>query len=113
MKIYDWLIDENKLCVKAMFCHTIRVCCRGTDTFSDMLLLFTRPLSRDGGMVEVHGASEAGKLSRAWTRGRKETENRQRVSSAESVAGQCRMRRVSAGAAGRILDSPNPREIRA
>ena len=43
-----------------------------------------------------------------------ETESRQRVSGAESVAGQCRMRcEVSAGAAGRILDSDNSREIRA
>ena len=43
-----------------------------------------------------------------------ETESRQRVSGAESVAGQCRMRgvlgRVSTGAAGRILSSANPRD---
>ena len=45
-----------------------------------------------------------------------EVVERQRVSK-ESVAGQCRMKgvlgRVFAGAAGRILDSANPREIRA
>ena len=48
--------------------------------------------SQDGGMAEDHGAPEAGQLSRVWTRGRTETESRQRVSGAESVAGQCRMR---------------------
>ena len=45
-----------------------------------------------------------------------ETESRQRASSTESEAIQCRMRcvlgRESAGTAGRILDSANPREIR-
>ena len=40
--------------------------------------------SRDGGMAEDHGAPEAGKLSRVWTRGRTETESRQRVSGAKS-----------------------------
>ena len=43
-------------------------------------------------MAKDIGAPEAGKFSRVWTRGRKETESRQRVSGAESVAGQCRMR---------------------
>ena len=49
-----------------------------------LLLLFTRPLSRDGGMAEDHGAPEAGQLPRVWTRGHKETESRQRVSGAKS-----------------------------
>ena len=49
-----------------------------------LLLLFTRPLPRDGGMAEDHGAPEAGKLPRVWTRGHKETESRQRVSGAKS-----------------------------
>ena len=49
-----------------------------------MLLLVTRPLPRDGGMVEDHGASEVGQLPRVWTRGRTETESRQRVSGAKS-----------------------------
>ena len=49
-----------------------------------MLLLFTRPLPRDGGMVEDHGAPEDGQLPRVWTRGRKELESRQRVSGAKS-----------------------------
>ena len=33
-----------------------------------LLLLFTRPLPRDGGMAEDHGAPEAGQLPRVWTR---------------------------------------------
>ena len=49
-----------------------------------LLLLITRPLPRDGGMTEDHGAPEAGQLPRIWTRGRKETESRQRVSGANS-----------------------------
>ena len=49
-----------------------------------LLLLATRPLPRDGGMAEDHAAPESGKLSRVWTRGRKETQSRQRVSGAES-----------------------------
>ena len=44
-------------------------------------------------MSEDHGAPEAGQLSKVWTRGRKEAESRQRASGAESVTGQCRMRR--------------------
>ena len=49
-----------------------------------LLLLFTRPLPRNGGMAEDHGAPEAGQLPRVWTRGHKETESRQRVSGAKS-----------------------------
>ena len=49
-----------------------------------LLLLFTRSLPRDGGMAEDHGAPEAGQLLRVWTRGRTETESRQRVSGAKS-----------------------------
>ena len=49
-----------------------------------LLLLFTQPLPRDGGMAEDHGAPEAGQLPRVWTRGRKETESRQRVSGTKS-----------------------------
>ena len=45
-----------------------------------LLLLFARPLSMDGGMADDHGAPEAGQLPTVWTRGRTETENRQRVS---------------------------------
>ena len=43
-----------------------------------------QPFPRDGGMAEDHGAPEAGQLPRAWTRGRRETESRQRVSGAKS-----------------------------
>ena len=42
-----------------------------------LLLLVTRPLPRDEGMAEYHGAPEAGQLSRVWTRGRNKTESRQ------------------------------------
>ena len=68
-------------------------------------------------MAEDHAAPEAGQLPKAWTRGRRETESpkseRCRVRSwtvqnrMRSVLGQ-----VSSGAAERILDSANPREIR-
>ena len=49
-----------------------------------LLLLVTRPLPWDGGMEEDHGAPEAGQLPMVWTRGRTETESRQRVSGAKS-----------------------------
>ena len=55
-----------------------------------LLILFsfdvvdTRSHPRDGGMVEGHGALETAKLSRAWTRGRRETESRQKASGAKS-----------------------------
>ena len=58
------------------------LCVSVTNNF--MLLLFTRPLPRDGGMAEDHGAPEAEQLPRVWTRGRKEIESRQRVSGAKS-----------------------------
>ena len=48
------------------------------------MLLFTRPLPRDGGMAEDHGAPEAEQLPRVWTRGRKEIESRQGASGAKS-----------------------------
>ena len=35
-------------------------------------------------MAEDHGAPEAGQLSKAWIRGRKETESRQKTSGAKS-----------------------------
>ena len=40
-------------------------------------------------MADDHGAPEAGQLSRALTRDRKETKSERRK---ESVVGQCRMR---------------------
>ena len=50
-----------------------------------LLLLVTRPLPMDGGMAEDHAAPEAGQLPKVWTRGRKETESHQRVSSTKSL----------------------------
>ena len=63
-------------------------------------------------MAEDHGAPEAGQLPRVWTRGRTETESRQRVPS-WTVQNEMRdvLGRVSTGATGRILNSANPREI--
>ena len=49
-----------------------------------LLLLITQPLPRDGGMAEYRKVPEAGQHPRAWTRGRRETESRQRVSGAKS-----------------------------
>ena len=69
-------------------------------------------------MAQDHGAPEAEQLSRAWTRGRGETESRQKVSGAKgpSWTVQNEMRgvlgRVFTGAAGRIPNSANPREIK-
>ena len=40
-----------------------------------LLLLVTRPLPRDGAMVEDHGTPEAGQLPWVWTRGREVTES--------------------------------------
>ena len=55
--------------------HNVEFLCYVTHIL-ERLLLFTRPLPRDGGMVEDHGAPEAGQLSKIWTRGRRETERR-------------------------------------
>ena len=69
-------------------------------------------------MAEDHGAPEVGQLPRAWTRGRRDRESskseRRRVRS-WTVQNEMRdvLGRVSTGAAGRIFDSANPREIRA
>ena len=49
-------------------------------------------LSRDGGMAGDHGAPEARKLPKVWTRGRRETDSLKTERRKESVAGQCRMR---------------------
>ena len=58
-----------------------------------LLLVITRLLPRDGGMAEDHGAPEAGKLPRVWTRGRRETESPKSERRKGSIAGQCRTRR--------------------
>ena len=52
--------------------------------FVVVVIVATQPLPRDGDVVEDHGAPEAGKLSRAWTKARKEIESRQKASSARS-----------------------------
>ena len=63
---------------------------QGKGQMGRLLILFsfdvvdTRSLPRDGGMAEDHGALETAKLSRAWTRGRRETENRQKASGTKS-----------------------------
>ena len=44
------------------------------------LVAVTQPLPREEGMAEDHGAPEAEQFPRAWTRGRKEIESRQRAS---------------------------------
>ena len=51
---------------------------------SALYVVVTRQLPRDGGMAEDHGAPEAGQFSRAWVRGRKETESRQTAGGAKS-----------------------------
>ena len=49
-----------------------------------VVVVVTQTLPRYGAMAEDHGAPEAGQLTTAWTRGRKETESRQRESGAMS-----------------------------
>ena len=70
-------------------------------------------------MAEDHGAPKARHLPRAWTRGRRETKSRQKTRAQRvrswTVQNEMRdvLRRVTTSAAGRILDSANPKEIRA
>ena len=52
--------------------------------FYDVIVVATRPLSRDEGMAEDHGAPKAGQLPSAWTKGCTEMESRQRVSGTKS-----------------------------
>ena len=49
-----------------------------------IVIAVIQSLPIDGGMVEDHGVPEAVQLSRAWIRGRKETESRQTASGAKS-----------------------------
>ena len=65
-------------------------------------------------MAEDHGAPKAGQLPRVWTRDRRETESERRRVRSWTVQNEMRdvLGRVSTGAAGRILDSANPRDIR-
>ena len=63
--------------------HNLQVLCQESKEKLELLLV-TRPLPRDGGMAEDHGAPEAGQLSKVWTRGCSGTESRQRVSGTKS-----------------------------
>ena len=49
-----------------------------------LLLLLSDTFRGMGAMAEDHGAPEAGQLPKAWTRGCRETESRQRASGAKS-----------------------------
>ena len=51
------------------------------------LVVAARPLLRDGGMAEDYGALQARKLPRVWTRGRRETESRQRARAQTGIKG--------------------------
>ena len=51
-----------------------------------LLLLFTRSFPRDGGMAEDHGAPEAKKLPRIWTRVRRDREKVASVPQSEQLA---------------------------
>ena len=73
--------------------------------------------SEEWGHGEDHGAPEAGKLPRVWTRGRTETESRQserRKVHSWTVQNEMRgaLGRVSTSAAGSIFDSANPSKIK-
>ena len=74
--------------------------------------------SEKWGIAEDHRAPEAGQLPRAWIRGRKDRVAKERAAQrvrSWKVQNKLRgvLRRVSSGAAGWILDSANPEEIRA
>ena len=61
------------------------------DEADRLLLLVTRPLPRDEGMAEDHGAPESGQLPKVWTRGRRQTrESPKSERRKEFIAGQCR-----------------------
>ena len=59
------------------------------EIYYNFAVVVTRPLLKDEGMADDHGAPEVGQLSRAWTRSHRETKAERRE---ESVAGQYRMR---------------------
>ena len=70
-------------------------------------------------MEDDYGTTEAGQLPRAWIKGRRKTRvTKERAAQkvrSWTVQNETRgvLGRVSTGAAGRILDSANPREVRA
>ena len=67
-------------------CYVPKSCVNYRIRYSFVLgiVVVTRLLSRDGGMVEDGGAPEAGQLLRAWTRGCKGTESCQRANGTKS-----------------------------
>ena len=62
--------------------HTIK---EAAQAMQELVVVVDYPTPFEGGtMAEDHGAPESGQLPRVWTRGRRETESRQRVSGAKS-----------------------------
>ena len=69
-------------------------------------------------MTKDHGGPEAGQLSRVWTRGRRVTRvvKERAAQRVQNCTVQCAIRsakdRMNAGAAGKILNSADSRELR-
>ena len=83
------------------------------------VVVVIRPIPRDGGMAEDHGAPEAGQLPKAWTGDCKERERVAKERAGQIVCSwtvQNKMRgvlgRMSASATGKILVSANPEETK-
>ena len=92
---------------------------RGKVLLTFVVVVVIRPIPRDGGMAEDHGAPGAGQLHKAWTGDCKKRERVAKELAAQIVCSwtvQNEMRgvlgRVSASAAGKIFDSANPEEIK-
>ena len=66
-------------------------------------------------MAEEHRAPEAGKLCRPWIRGRRDKDRATKRARGWAVQNEMRgvLTHMSAGATRRILDSADPKEIRA
>ena len=81
-----------------------------------VVVVVTPPLPRDGGIAEDHGAPESGKLPGPEVVEKQRVAKEQAAQRIRSWTVQSEMRgvlgRVSAGAAGRVLDSANPREVK-
>ena len=85
-RIHSFLFSDRRCTILSKFFNA-----QASSVFTGKLVLpvvvvvvVTRPFPRDRGMVEDHGAPEAGKLPTAWTRDRRETESCQRASDAKS-----------------------------
>ena len=83
------IISQTKLCVTVLQSNS---CDNQEAQHCTFVVVVARPLPRDGGMAEDHGAPEDGQLPRAWTRDRRETESPKSERRKQSVAGQSRMR---------------------